>query len=64
MSNTRPLYTTQGGGVCRYVNGVYIWIETPKDACFAEMQIGDAIPEEWGVAALNSAAVEEAEANR
>lgn len=64
MNNTRPRYTTQGGGVCRFVNGVYIWIETPTDSCFAAMQIGDEIPEEWGVRALNSAAIDEAEANR
>jgi hypothetical protein len=58
------LYTTQGGGICRFDGTRYYWAAPPKDRCFADMQVGDTIPEEWGVVSINSAGAEEAEANR
>ena len=49
-----PLYATQGGGFATSFNGGYVWHSEIPDGIFA--QVGDRIPEEWGVAAANAAA--------
>jgi hypothetical protein len=59
--NERPLYTTQGGGYCRFDGSRFYWVEPPTDRCFSDMQVGDNIPEEWGTSAVNDAGIREME---
>jgi hypothetical protein len=57
-----PLYATQGGGYASYVNGKFVWHSEIPDFMIAEgAKIGDEIPEEWGTAAINTAAQREME---
>jgi hypothetical protein len=44
------VYGTQGGGLVRWVNGTYIFVEKPD--C-PSLDIGDEMPKEWGVAPAN-----------
>ncbi len=53
-----PVYGTQGGGLVRNVNGVYIFVEKPDCPGF---DIGDTMPDEWGIVAANNEAREEIE---
>ncbi len=39
-----PVYGTQGGGLVRWINGTYIFVEKPD--C-PGLDIGDEMPEEW-----------------
>lgn len=56
---TRPIFATQGGGYAVYEGGRYVWhSEIPA---FVNAVVGDPIPEEWGVVAVNKAAIDEAE---
>jgi hypothetical protein len=61
MSREVALYTTQGGGVCRFDGSRFYWVETPNDPVFDDMQVGDTVPEEWGTRAINSAGAREME---
>lgn len=45
-----PVWGTQGGGLVREVNGTYIFIEKPD--C-PGLDIGDEMPEEWGIIPAN-----------
>jgi hypothetical protein len=56
---TKPIFATQGGGYAVYEGGRYVWhSEIPS---FVNAQVGDPIPEEWGVVAVNEAAIDEVE---
>jgi hypothetical protein len=52
------VYAVQGGGHAIWKDGQYVWYDGIPS--FVNAQIGDPIPEEWGVAAINEAAHEEA----
>lgn len=55
--NEAPLFATQGGGYATYVNGKYVWhSEIPEFMDGA--RVGDPIPEEWDIVAVNDAARE------
>lgn len=51
-----PVYGTQGGGLVRQIGAAYIFIEKPD--C-PGLDIGDTMPEEWGVIPANEHAREE-----
>ena len=51
-----PVYGTQGGGLVREVNGVYVFIEKPT--C-PGLDVGDKMPEEWGIIPANDHALDE-----
>mgnify|MGYP001577689940 CR=1 FL=1 len=51
-----PVYGTQGGGLVRQVGTTYIFVEKPD--C-PGLDVGDAMPEEWGLAPANDRAREE-----
>ncbi len=53
-----PVYGTQGGGLVRYVDGRYVFVEKPNCAGF---DVGDEMPQEWGVIPSNEAARREDE---
>jgi hypothetical protein len=53
-SVTTPVYATQGGGYCEPRGNQFVWLADIPDFIFK--QIGDPIPEEWSVAAVNTAA--------
>lgn len=54
MTTNTALYATQGGGYATYVGGQYVWhSEIPE---FVDAQVGDPIPEEWSVVAINDEA--------
>ena len=48
-----PVWGTQGGGLVREVNGVYIFVEKPD--C-PGLDVGDEMPKEWGIAPTNNLA--------
>ncbi len=48
-----PVYGTQGGGLVRYVDGRYVFVEKPD--CEG-LDVGDEMPQEWGVVPANEAA--------
>jgi len=48
------VYGTQGGGLVRWVNGAYVFIERPKD--FPELTVGSFMPSEWDIIPANDAA--------
>jgi len=50
-----PVYGTQGGGLAREVNGVFIFIEQPD--C-PGLQVGDEVPCEWDLQPANNLAQE------
>ena len=45
------VWGTQGGGLVREVNGTYIFVEKPD--C-PSLDVGDEMPEEWGVIPANN----------
>jgi len=49
-----PVFGTQGGGLVREVNGTYIFVEKPD--C-PGLEVGDEMPEEWGIIAANDRAM-------
>lgn len=50
-----PVFGTQGGGLVREVGpNHYIFVEKPD--C-PGLDVGDDMPEEWGIAAANNAAI-------
>jgi hypothetical protein len=51
------IWGTQGGGIVRYVDGKYVFIKKPDD-CMG-FDVGDTMPEEWGIVPANSKAEEE-----
>jgi hypothetical protein len=53
-----PVYGTQGGGLVRSVGDQYIFVEKPD--C-PGLDVGNTMPEEWGVIPANEAARREAE---
>lgn len=44
------VWGTQGGGLVRWVNGAYIFVEKPD--CLG-LDVGNEMPEEWGVIPAN-----------
>lgn len=53
-----PVYGTQGGGLVREVNGAFIFIEKPD--C-PGLDVGDVMPQEWGIVAANDLALRESD---
>lgn len=51
-----PVYYTQGGGLVRSIENCYIFIEKPN--C-PGLDIGDIMPEQWGIVPANSVAMAE-----
>lgn len=51
------VWGTQGGGVVRWINGAYVFVEAPAD--FPELTVGSEMPAEWGVVAANDVAMSE-----
>ena len=51
-----PVWGTQGGGLAREVNGVFIFI---KDPGCPGLGVGDEVPQEWGLQPANQLAREE-----
>ena len=49
-----PIYATQGGGYATFVNGKPVWHADIPD--YITENVGDPIPEEWGLDAVNDAA--------
>lgn len=47
MATTEPYYGTQGGGTAILQGDQLVWEEPPD--WFTEAQVGDPVPEEWGV---------------
>lgn len=52
-----PVYGTQGGGLVREVNGVYIFVEKP--IYYSHLDIGDTMSEGWSIAPANEQARQE-----
>ena len=52
------VWGTQGGGLVREVNGTYIFVEKPD--C-PGLNVGDEMPEEWGIVPVNYYARKESE---
>mgnify|MGYP007077527449 CR=1 FL=1 len=48
-----PVWGTQGGGLVREVGSVYIFVEKPD--C-PGLDVGDTMPEEWGITPANDVA--------
>lgn len=53
-----PVWATQGGGLVRDVRGTYIFVEQPD--C-PGLNVGDEMPEEWGIIPANNLARQEQE---
>jgi len=51
-----PVWGTQGGGLVREVNGKHIFVEKPD--C-PGLDVGDDMPEEWGLIPANRLAQRE-----
>ena len=51
-----PVWGTQGGGLVRRVGKTYIFVEKPD--C-PGLDVGDELPEEWGIASANRKALAE-----
>jgi hypothetical protein len=51
-----PVYGTQGGGLVRRSGDHYVFVEKPN--C-PGLEVGDKMPDEWGLAPANQAAREE-----
>lgn len=49
-----PLFAAQGGGYATLRNGRYVWHSEIPD--YVNAQVGDPIPDEWGVVGINDAA--------
>lgn len=54
-----PVWGTQGGGLVREANGMYVFVEAPTD--FPELGVGDELPEQWSLAPANELARAEME---
>jgi hypothetical protein len=54
-----PVYATQGGGYATREGDQYLWLSGIPP--FVNAEIGDPIPDEWGVTSANDAASREAE---
>jgi hypothetical protein len=54
-----PVFGTQGGGLVRWVNGQYEFVEVPDWITGAK--VGDPMPEEWGVIPANNSAQRQVE---
>ncbi|MBU0597942.1 hypothetical protein KKF61_03005 [Patescibacteria group bacterium] len=54
-----PVWATQGGGLVREVGGMLIFVESPPN--FPELNVGDEMPAEWGIAAANNHARDQVE---
>ena len=48
-----PVYGTQGGGLVREVNGIFIFIEKPN--C-PGLDVGDEMPSKWDIIPANNKA--------
>ncbi|OHA59562.1 MAG: hypothetical protein A2589_01725 [Candidatus Vogelbacteria bacterium RIFOXYD1_FULL_46_19] len=55
MERNYPVYSTQGGGLVREVNGTFIFIEEPNCPGFC---VGDEVPSEWDLQPANELARE------
>ena len=53
-----PVWGTQGGGLVRGVNEIYIFVEKPD--CRV-LDVGDEMPKEWGIIPANERARREME---
>ena len=51
-----PVWGTQDGGLVRQVNGTYVFVERPD--C-SGLDVGDTMPDEWGVVPANRHARDE-----
>jgi len=51
-----PVFGTQGGGLVRQVGDCYEFITKPD--C-PGLEIGDIMPDEWGIVAANDLAIQE-----
>jgi hypothetical protein len=54
------LYATQGGGYATFKNGRYVWHSEIPDFV-TDAKVGDPIPDEWDVVAINDTARHEDE---
>jgi hypothetical protein len=61
MRDDYPVYGTQGGGLARNVNGVFIFIEKPPGQ--PALDVGDDVPSEWDMVPANQKARNEIEYN-
>ncbi len=52
-----PVWGTQGGGLVREINGTYIFVTKPAN-CLG-LDVGDEMPEMWGVIPANEQARQE-----
>lgn len=52
-----PIWGTQGGGLVREVNGVYVFVIAPPNC--PGLGVGDTMPDEWGITPANEAAHDE-----
>ncbi len=55
------VWYTQGGGLVRRVGGQHIFVEKPHPS--VGLDVGDDMPEEWGLAPANDIAMQEMEAS-
>lgn len=56
-SQTQPaLWATQGGGLAHHDGFTMVWFEVPDD--LPEAQVGDPIPDRWGIMSANDAAID------
>jgi hypothetical protein len=51
-----PVYGTQGGGLVRRSGDHYVFVEVPN---WGNFNIGDTMPDEWGIASANQLALSE-----
>ncbi len=56
-----PVYGTQGGGLARPLGNRFVFVEKPD--C-PGLDVGDLVPEEWGVVAANKRARREDESEK
>jgi hypothetical protein len=61
MRDDYPVYGTQGGGLARNVNGVFIFIERPRGQ--PTLNVGDDVPVEWDMVPANQKARDEVDYN-
>lgn len=46
MKYNFQVYATQGGGLAREIEGVFVFVEVPK---WGNWTVGDVVPEEWDI---------------
>ena len=53
-----PIFSTNGGGLVRQVGktDTYVFVEEPDPS--TNLHVGDTMPEEWGLAPANQAAMD------